>query len=190
MSHDGPPRWRMSPATLNAPVSTNKSKNPVSTNRFEPCLLEKAYHNFLGPHYQDALPSERAQWLSVTHKTFDQGKQGFNDRLSFIGIVQPFLLSHLHWYFVVPCAFIDLTCVIDFRQTDCQPPREPFHFGYPHHQFHVDGRCSWSRRLLTPGPQWAAILDFSPPNIAAPQEQSCTPGLSIWIAAHYPVDAS
>jgi len=33
--------------------------------------------------------SEETKWLAVTHKSFDQGKRGFNDRLSYLG-------SHTH----------------------------------------------------------------------------------------------
>jgi large subunit ribosomal protein L15 len=29
--------------------------------------------------------SEETKWLAVTHKSFDQGKRGFNDRLSYLG---------------------------------------------------------------------------------------------------------
>jgi len=29
--------------------------------------------------------SEEVKWLAVTHKSFDQGRRGFNDRLAFVG---------------------------------------------------------------------------------------------------------
>jgi large subunit ribosomal protein L15 len=31
------------------------------------------------------LLKEETKWLAVTHKTFDQGKRGFNERLAFYG---------------------------------------------------------------------------------------------------------
>lgn len=33
----------------------------------------------------DKLLSEDVKWLAVTHKSFDQGRRGFNDRLAFLG---------------------------------------------------------------------------------------------------------
>lgn len=33
----------------------------------------------------DKILSEEVKWLAVTHKSFDQGRRGFNDRLAFIG---------------------------------------------------------------------------------------------------------
>ena len=29
--------------------------------------------------------SEETKWLAVTHKSFDHGRRGFNDRLAFLG---------------------------------------------------------------------------------------------------------
>ena len=31
------------------------------------------------------LLSEETKWLAVTHKSFDHGRRGFNDRLAFLG---------------------------------------------------------------------------------------------------------
>lgn len=33
----------------------------------------------------DKMLSEEVKWLAVTHKSFDQGRRGFNDRLAFVG---------------------------------------------------------------------------------------------------------
>jgi large subunit ribosomal protein L15 len=30
--------------------------------------------------------SEEVKWLAITHKSFDQGRRGFNDRLANMGI--------------------------------------------------------------------------------------------------------
>jgi large subunit ribosomal protein L15 len=29
---------------------------------------------------------EEAKWLAVTHKSFDHGRRGFNDRLAYLGM--------------------------------------------------------------------------------------------------------
>ena len=31
--------------------------------------------------------TEEVKWLAVTHKSFDHGKRGYNDRLAFLGMV-------------------------------------------------------------------------------------------------------
>ena len=46
--------------------------------------LDKMYTTFLGAG-GDSLLSEETKWLAVTHKSFDFGRRGFNDRLSFLG---------------------------------------------------------------------------------------------------------
>jgi len=33
----------------------------------------------------DQMLTEETKWLAITHKSFDQGKRGFNDRLSYLG---------------------------------------------------------------------------------------------------------
>lgn len=47
-------------------------------------MLDKFYIEFLGPG-GDKMLSEEVKWLAVTHKSFDQGRRGFNDRLAFLG---------------------------------------------------------------------------------------------------------
>jgi large subunit ribosomal protein L15 len=34
----------------------------------------------------DKLLSEEVKWLAVTHQSYDQGRRGFNDRLSYLGM--------------------------------------------------------------------------------------------------------
>ena len=46
--------------------------------------LDKMYSTFLGADGESLL-SEETKWLAVTHKSFDFGRRGFNDRLSFLG---------------------------------------------------------------------------------------------------------
>ena len=31
--------------------------------------------------------TEEVKWLAVTHKSFDHGKRGYNDRLAFLGMI-------------------------------------------------------------------------------------------------------
>ena len=51
----------------------------------DPKKLDRFYANFLG-RGGDTMLSEEVKWLAVTHKSFDQGRRGFNDRLAFFGI--------------------------------------------------------------------------------------------------------
>lgn len=62
----------------------------VKNNEFQcnndPRKLDEMYTTFLGEG-GDKWLSEETKWLAVTHKSFDQGKRGFNDRLSYLGKV-------------------------------------------------------------------------------------------------------
>jgi hypothetical protein len=48
----------------------------------DPAKLDQFYLQFLGPG-GDGVLSEEVKWLAITHKSFDQGRRGFNDRLAF-----------------------------------------------------------------------------------------------------------
>ncbi|KHJ31144.1 putative rnase iii domain protein [Erysiphe necator] len=50
----------------------------------DPKRLDRFYVNFLGPG-GDNLLSDEVKWLAITHKSFEQGARGFNDRLAFLG---------------------------------------------------------------------------------------------------------
>jgi len=50
----------------------------------DPKKLDYMYETFLGPGGKDVLDDD-LKWLAVTHKSFDQGRRGFNDRLAFFG---------------------------------------------------------------------------------------------------------
>jgi large subunit ribosomal protein L15 len=50
----------------------------------DPKRLDEVYIKMLGPG-GDKLLSDEVKWLAVTHKSFDQGKRGFNDRLMYLG---------------------------------------------------------------------------------------------------------
>ncbi|KAI9843389.1 MAG: hypothetical protein M1837_006415 [Sclerophora amabilis] len=68
-----------------APVR-HRSNNPhlnwkVNT---DPKQLDLMYIRLLGPDGHHLLTQE-VKWLAVTHKSFDHGRRGFNDRLAFLG---------------------------------------------------------------------------------------------------------
>ncbi|KNG47778.1 rnase iii domain protein [Stemphylium lycopersici] len=50
----------------------------------DPRRLDDAYVRMLGPGGDKVLGDE-VKWLAVTHKSFDHGKRGFNDRLAYLG---------------------------------------------------------------------------------------------------------
>ena len=68
-----------------APVSANFNRE---RNRFEvnsdPRKLDMVYVRMLGNGGDRLLPEE-VKWLAITHKSFDHGRRGFNDRLAYFG---------------------------------------------------------------------------------------------------------
>ncbi|KAL1644384.1 hypothetical protein SLS58_004298 [Diplodia intermedia] len=50
----------------------------------DPRKLDDAYTRMLGKT-GDTFLSEEIKWLAVTHKSFDHGRRGFNDRLAYLG---------------------------------------------------------------------------------------------------------
>lgn len=79
------PRYAHTPVRMKAPVSLRK---PAIGTRWEcnedPVLLDRVYNTILGDS-GDRMLTEDVKWLAVTHKSFDQGRRGFNDRLAFLG---------------------------------------------------------------------------------------------------------
>ena len=80
-----PPRWLATPIRMKAPF---RSKPPVYGNEFtcneDPGRLDRAYIKALGKGGNELL-TEDVKWLAVTHKSFDHGRRGFNDRLAYLG---------------------------------------------------------------------------------------------------------
>lgn len=80
------PRWASTPPRMMAPV---RSKPPVPNNDFvinsDPELLDKVYNRVLG-RGGDIILTEEVKWLAVTHKSFDHGRRGYNDRLAYLGM--------------------------------------------------------------------------------------------------------
>ncbi|KAL2824040.1 ribonuclease-III-like-domain-containing protein [Aspergillus cavernicola] len=79
------PRWSYTPPQAKAPFSlrlhSKRREFPVNS---DPKALDEFYVRFLGEG-GDKVLTEEVKWLAVTHKSFDQGRRGFNDRLAFLG---------------------------------------------------------------------------------------------------------
>lgn len=82
------PRWQGAPERMYAPVRIPKNYArpsdifPVNTSS---SVLNEAYVNILGNGGDEVL-TEEVKWLAVTHKSFDHGRRGYNDRLSVLGM--------------------------------------------------------------------------------------------------------
>ncbi len=78
-------RWEAPPPRMTAPL---RSKPPVEGNEFavneSQKALDEAYERVLGEG-GDKMLTEEVKWLAVTHKSFDHGRRGYNDRLAFLG---------------------------------------------------------------------------------------------------------
>lgn len=86
-SGEGSSRWDHTPERMKAPFSPHITKDPsrsVWVVNESPKKLDEALNNLLG-HGGDRLLPDELKWLAVTHKSFDQGRRGFNDRLAFLG---------------------------------------------------------------------------------------------------------
>ena len=81
------PRWSHTPPAMAAPVRSRPRPEGVKPLRIneDPQVLDDIYVRFLGKD-GDQLLQEETKWLAVTHKSFDHGRRGFNDRLSFLGV--------------------------------------------------------------------------------------------------------
>ena len=81
------PRWATTPTRMTAPV---RSKPPVMNNDFhvneDPQKLDRVYNRVLG-RSGDKMLTEEVKWLAVTHKSFDHGRRGYNERLAFLGMI-------------------------------------------------------------------------------------------------------
>jgi large subunit ribosomal protein L15 len=79
------PRWSYTPPRTKAPFSLHNHSKPVKFHvNSDPALLDAFYTRMLGQDGEKVL-SDEVKWLAVTHKSFDQGRRGFNDRLAFLG---------------------------------------------------------------------------------------------------------
>ncbi|KAL2262649.1 hypothetical protein VTK26DRAFT_574 [Humicola hyalothermophila] len=82
------PRWSYTPERMKGPgFSINVVKDPRRTiwhNNDDPAKLDAMYNRLLGANGDRMLPDE-VKWLAITHKSFDQGRRGFNTRLAYFG---------------------------------------------------------------------------------------------------------
>lgn len=81
------PRWSYTPERMKAPFSLQQPKDPrrsIWKVNEDPAKLDRMYEKFLGRDLTRTLPDE-LKWLAVTHKSFDNGRRGFNTRLAFFG---------------------------------------------------------------------------------------------------------
>lgn len=86
------PRWQSTPRGMTMPFRIRPmDKNNQWRVNDDPKKLNDFYVRMLGPG-GDSLLSEETKWLAVTHKSFDQGKRGFNDRLSYFGVYPRYCL--------------------------------------------------------------------------------------------------
>lgn len=81
------PRWSYTPQQMKAPFNPRiKDPKKAWQANEDPAKLDKMYIKFLGKG-GDKILSDEVKWLAITHKSFDQGRRGFNDRLAFFGKV-------------------------------------------------------------------------------------------------------
>ncbi|KAG5969452.1 hypothetical protein E4U58_001399 [Claviceps cyperi] len=81
------PRWSQTPPAMKARFPISQARNPhnrVWSVNSDPARLDGMYNRLLGPGGCTMLPEE-LKWLAVTHKSFDQGRRGFNDKLALMG---------------------------------------------------------------------------------------------------------
>ncbi|KAF1830814.1 hypothetical protein BDW02DRAFT_506678 [Decorospora gaudefroyi] len=79
------PRWQQTPARMVAPFRIRpEAKGGVFKVNEDPRRLDEVYVRMLGPGGDKVLGDE-VKWLAVTHKSFDHGRRGFNDRLAYLG---------------------------------------------------------------------------------------------------------
>ena len=80
------PRWQRTPPAMAMPIrSRPRPKGPEFVVNDDPRKLDQMYTSLLGGRDPNTQLSEEVRWLAVTHKSFDHGRRGFNDRLAFLG---------------------------------------------------------------------------------------------------------
>ena len=94
---NSPPRWKATPPRMKAPFRSKPP--PFKPNEFvvndDPALLDKVYVEVLGESGDKVLTDE-VKWLAVTHKSFDHGRRGYNDRLAFLGTMNSVFMQNRH----------------------------------------------------------------------------------------------
>ncbi|KAI4237543.1 MAG: hypothetical protein LQ349_001761 [Xanthoria aureola] len=81
------PRWKATPPRMKTGGASNRAYRPEHAEfqvNEDPQKLDKAYIRILGKD-GDRLLTDEVKWLAVTHKSFDHGRRGFNERLAYLG---------------------------------------------------------------------------------------------------------
>ncbi|KAL8847909.1 MAG: hypothetical protein Q9221_007040 [Calogaya cf. arnoldii] len=92
------PRWKAAPPLMRSIGAPNRPYRPEHAEfrvNEDPEKLDQAYIRILGID-GDKLLTEEVKWLAVTHKSFDHGRRGFNERLAFLGKKIVELQASLH----------------------------------------------------------------------------------------------
>ncbi|KAL8774926.1 MAG: hypothetical protein Q9194_003888 [Teloschistes cf. exilis] len=79
------PRWKATPsrmATRGTPNRIFKGADQMNINK-SPEKLDRILTRVIGEG-GDSMLSDEVKWLAVTHKSFDHGRRGFNDRLAYL----------------------------------------------------------------------------------------------------------
>ncbi|SMQ53712.1 unnamed protein product [Zymoseptoria tritici ST99CH_1A5] len=84
------PRWKSTPPAMKMPVRLRpEPSQPVWVINRDEEKVNAVFDAFLGPlagkQKGRELLDEETKWLTLTHKSFEHGRQGFNARLSFLG---------------------------------------------------------------------------------------------------------
>lgn len=118
------PRWSYTPEGMKGPgFSINVVKDPrrkIWTVNEDPKLLDAMYNRFLGREGDRLLPDE-IKWLAVTHKSFDQGRRGFNTKLAYFGTRRT--LSHSPGPYMVSMNWLLTLCFPPFARPTNPCPR-------------------------------------------------------------------
>jgi large subunit ribosomal protein L15 len=79
---------------MKAPFSPHPPKDPSKAfeSNDDPVILDAMYKKLFGKGGENLLTDE-IKWLAVTHKSFDQGRRGFNDRLALLGNIDTVLVD-------------------------------------------------------------------------------------------------
>lgn len=110
----GRPRWQYTPPRMNMPIRLRTRRQGEYKVNENPRKLDQALSSFFGDARNPIPLSDEVKWLTVTHKSFDHGKRGFNDRLAFLGMDD-------HLSKAMKGAFIaDLSLIIGKRIVDLQ----------------------------------------------------------------------
>ena len=71
------------PFSLNIPRVPGRQAWKVND---DPQKLDQFYDRFLSGVGGSRMLPDEIKWLAITHKSFDQGRRGFNTRLAFFGM--------------------------------------------------------------------------------------------------------